>query len=101
MGVGRQGMMANEHTRICNNSYEKVQTFKYLDSLLTNQNSIYKEMKCKLKAGNSCYCSIRTLFSTFPSKTLKIQIYKIIILPVLLCLSNMVFYIKGKQANSI
>ena len=36
------------------NSYEKVKTLKYLGSLLTNQNSIHDEMKCRLKAGNSC-----------------------------------------------
>jgi hypothetical protein len=35
--VGRpRGMMGNEHIRIGNNSYEKIKTFKYLCSLLTN-----------------------------------------------------------------
>ena len=33
-----QGMMANQHIRICSSSYEKVKTFKYLESLLSNQN---------------------------------------------------------------
>ena len=41
MEIGRhRGMMLNEHFRIGSNSYEKVKTFKYLGSLLTNQNSI-------------------------------------------------------------
>ena len=45
MEIGRhQGMIANE----------KVKIFKYLGSLLTNQNSIQEEIKCRLKAGNSC-----------------------------------------------
>ena len=46
MEIGRhRGVIANEHIKICSNSYEKVKTFKYLDSLLTNQNSIQKEIK--------------------------------------------------------
>ena len=50
MEVGRsRGMMANEHI-VVGNSYEKVKTFKYLGSLLANQNSIHEETKCRLKA---------------------------------------------------
>ena len=51
----------NEYSRIGGNSYEKVKTFKYLGSLLTNQNFIHEEIKCRLKAGNSCYYSVQTL----------------------------------------
>ena len=55
MEIGRhRGMIANAHIRIGSNSYEKVKSFKYLGSLLTNQNSIQEEIKCRLKAGNSC-----------------------------------------------
>ena len=67
------------------NSYEKVQTFKYLGSLLTNQNSIHKEIKCRLKTGNSFYYSVKTLSSPqLLSKNLKIKIYKSIVLIVML-----------------
>ena len=45
-----RGMIANEHIRIDRNSYKKVKTFKYLGSLLTNQNSIHEEIKCTLKS---------------------------------------------------
>ena len=39
MEIGRpRGIIVNEHIRIGSNSYEKVKTFKYLVSLLTNQN---------------------------------------------------------------
>ena len=48
--------------KIGSNSYEKVETFKYLGSLLTNQNSTQEEIKCKPKSGNSCYYSVQTLF---------------------------------------
>ena len=47
------------------------------------QSSIQKEIKCRLKAGNSCYYSVQThLSSRLLSKDLKIKIYKTIILPV-------------------
>ena len=78
-------MIANEHIRIDSNSYKKVKTFKYLGSLVTNQNSIQVEIKCKLKAGNSCYYSVQTLLSSrLLSENFKIKIYKTIILPVVL-----------------
>jgi hypothetical protein len=48
-------MIANDHIRVGSNSYKKVKTFKYLRSLLTNQNSTHDEIKCRLKAGNACY----------------------------------------------
>ena len=86
MEVGRhRGILANAHIKIGSNSYEKEKTFKYLGSLLTNQNYIQKEIKSRLKAGNSCYYSFQTLFSSrLLSKNLKIKMYKTIILPVAL-----------------
>ena len=51
MKIGRhRGMIAIAHIKIGSNSYEKVETFKYLSSLLTKQNSIKEEIKCRLKA---------------------------------------------------
>ena len=75
MGVGRhQDMMANEHITVGSNPYE---IFKYLDSLLKNQNSIQEEIKCRLNAGNSCYYSVQTLLSSrLLSKNLKIKFIK-------------------------
>ena len=62
-----------------------MKSFKYLGSLLTNQNSIQGEIKCRLQSGNSCYFSVQTfLFSQRLSKNLKMRIYKTIILPVVL-----------------
>ena len=40
-----RGMTPNAHIKIGSNSYEKVKPFKYLGSLLTNQNYIQEEMK--------------------------------------------------------
>ena len=52
---------------------------------MTNKNSIQEGIKCRLKAGHSCYYSVQTLLSSrLVSKNLKIKIYKTIILPVVL-----------------
>ena len=60
--IGRnRGMIANEHIKVGSNSYEKMKIFKYLGSLLSNQNSIQEEIKCRLKEGNICYYSVQTL----------------------------------------
>jgi len=59
--------------------------FKYLGTTLTNQNSIQKETKSRLKFGNACYYSVQNLLSSrLLSKNVKIEIYRIIILPVVL-----------------
>ena len=44
-------------------SYEKVETFKYFDSIFINQNYIQEEIKCMIKARNSCYYSVQTILS--------------------------------------
>ena len=52
---------------------------------MTNQNSIKDEIKRRLKAGNSCYYSVQTRFSSrLLSNNLEIKIFKKIILPVVL-----------------
>ena len=58
----RRVMMVSEPIIVGGNSYEKVKTFKYLGSLLTNQNSIHEEIKFKIRAENSCYYSVQTVF---------------------------------------
>ena len=63
MEIGRHsGIIVNAHMKVGSNCYEKVKTFEYLDYLLTNQNSVQEEIKCRLKGGNSCYYSVRTIF---------------------------------------
>ena len=41
--ICHRGKMANEHIKIGSSLYEKVETFKYLDSLSTNQNFIMRK----------------------------------------------------------
>jgi hypothetical protein len=55
-----------------------------LGTTLTNQNSIYEEIKTRLKSGNACYHSVQNLLSSsLLSKNVKIKIYRTI-LPVVL-----------------
>jgi len=73
------------NVRTDNSTFERVEEFKYLETTLTNQNSIAEEIKTRLKSGNACYHSVQKLLSSrLLSKNLKIQIYRTIILPVAL-----------------
>ena len=66
-------------------SIERVEEFKYLGTTLTNQNSIREEIKCSSKLGNDCHYSVQNfLSSSLLSKTLKIKIYRTIMLPIVL-----------------
>ena len=47
------------------NSYlERVEQFKYLETNLTNQNSIQKEVKSSFKSGNASYHTLQNLLSS-------------------------------------
>jgi hypothetical protein len=71
--------------KIDNSSIERVEEFKYLGTMLTNENSIQVEIKSRLKLRNACYYSVQNLLSSrLLSKNLKIRIYRTIILPVVL-----------------
>ena len=71
--------------RIDNSTFERQEGFKYLGTTLTNQNSIVEEIKSRLRSGNACYHSVQNpLSSRLLSKNLKIEIYRTIILSVVL-----------------
>jgi len=56
-----------------------------LGTALTDQNSIKEEIKSRLKSGNACYRSVQNILSSSLLSThLKIQIYRTIILPLVL-----------------
>jgi len=75
----------NHNIKIDNNSFERVEQFKYLGTTLTNQNSIQEEIKSRLKAGNACYHSVQNIVSSrLLSKNIKIKIYRTIISPFVL-----------------
>ena len=75
----------NHSVRIDNSTFERVEEFKYLGTTLTNQNSIPEEIKSRLRSGNACYHSAQNLLSSrLLFKSLKIKIYRTIILHVVL-----------------
>jgi len=61
---------------IDNSTFERVKDFKYLGTILTNQNSIVEEITSRLRSGNACYRSVQNLLSSrLLSKNLKIKTY--------------------------
>jgi len=77
----------NHSVRIDNNTFERVEEFKYLGKTLTNKNSIAEEIKNRLRSGNACYHSVQNLLSSrLLYKNLKIKIYRTKILPVFFCM---------------
>ena len=65
-----------------NISFERMEEVKYLETTLTNQNSVQEEIKKRLKAWSACYRSVQNLLSSsLLSKNVKINIYRTIILP--------------------
>ena len=63
-----------------NSSFERVEEFKYLGTMLTNKNFIQEEIKNRLKLGNVCYYLVQNfLSSNLLSKNLNIKIYTITI----------------------
>jgi len=72
--------------RIDNNTFERVEEFKYLGTTLTNPNSILEEIKSRLRLGGACCHLVQNLLSSrLLYKNLKIKIYRTIILPIVLC----------------
>jgi len=68
-----------------NSSFERVEKFRYLGTILTNQNSIQEEIKSRLKSVNASYHLAQNLLSSsLLSKNIKIMMYRTIILPVVL-----------------
>ena len=62
-----------------------MEVFKYLVMCLTNRNCVQEETKSRLKSGNACYNSEQNLSSSsLLSKNLKVNIYRTLILHVVL-----------------
>jgi hypothetical protein len=76
----------NENMQIRNKSFKTEEQFKYLGTTLMNQSSIREEIESSSKSWNAFYHSVRNLLSSsLLSRSVKIKIYRSIILPVVLC----------------
>jgi hypothetical protein len=68
----------SNYKRIANKSFEKVSTFKYLGSTLTDQNCIHKEIRSRLNSGNACYHAVQNILSSrLLSRNVKNKIYNL------------------------
>jgi hypothetical protein len=77
-----QNAERSQNLKTDNSFFERVKQFKYLGTTLMNQHSIQEEIKIRLKSGNACYHSEKNLLSSsLLTNSIKIKIYRTIILP--------------------
>jgi hypothetical protein len=68
-----QNAVRNLDIKIANRSFENVLQVKYLETIVTNQNLIQKEIKRKSNSGNACYHLVQNLLSSRLSKNVTIK----------------------------
>jgi len=82
------------HVKTDNKFFERAREFKYLETTLSNPNSIQEGIKSIWNSRNACYLSGQDFFSSLLSKDLKIKIYRTVILPVF-------FFLYGREKWSL
>jgi hypothetical protein len=64
-------------------SYERVDTFKYLGSVLNEENDTGLEIRSRVMAGNKCYYALGSIMrSKSISRKSKLKIYRTVIKPI-------------------
>jgi len=81
-----QNVRESHNIKIDNSSFERVEEFKCLGTTLKNQNTMQDETESRLVTGNVCYHSVQNILSpSLLPKYMKIEIYRTVNLPVVLC----------------
>jgi hypothetical protein len=65
MAMSRDQHAGQNHDMTIDKLFESEEQFRYLGTILTNQNSVHKEIKSRLMAGNAGYHSVPNLVPLF------------------------------------
>jgi len=73
------------HLEVRAYKFSRVKKFKYLGTLVIQNNEIQKEIRARIHASNRCYFGLNKLFkSKMLSKNLKVHLYRTLIPPVVM-----------------
>jgi hypothetical protein len=71
-----QNAEENNNIQIGNKSFETMEQFKYLGTILRMKFSLMKKLRADSTSGNACYYSVQNIFRTsLLPKSVKIKIY--------------------------
>jgi hypothetical protein len=72
--------VANIDIELNGQKFERVDTFKYLGSIITSENEIEYDIKDKISAANRCFPALNNMLSRrYISKNTKIRTHKTVI----------------------
>jgi hypothetical protein len=82
-------------------SYERLDTFKYLGTVLNEENDIGLEIRSKVMAGNKCYYALGLIMrSKSISRKSKLKMYRTVIKPIVIYASK-TWALKEKQIRML
>jgi hypothetical protein len=82
MQIKRKGIKDVTHLKIDNFTFENVENFNYLGSILNADNKMKTEIAEKIAKGNKAYYANSKLIKSKLLKNIKMKIYKTMIIPV-------------------
>ena len=59
-----QDAKRSHHIKININFFERVEQFKYMETVLTDQNSFHEKIKSRLNSGSAWYHSVQIILSS-------------------------------------